>query len=362
MSSRIAPLDLLRGLAALTVALAHFVSTQGSADPLAPAIAKLGVEIFFVLSGFVLGAQLVFCASSGQARNLWIFLVRRWMRTVPPYLLALVLMSYATGQLGTGDFLRYALYVQNLFAPHNLRDYYPVAWSLSVEEWFYLVFPLFLFGLSRLSGVCHRRFLLIASLAFIVGIMALRASQGLPQAWDAEIRRITLFRLDCIACGFVLYLLVCRIEVRSHAAAEPLAAGLAFAVLAGATIWVALLADRSVQVAQYLFCFLAPVFGASAIWLFYLLQRYVENPTIGMVSRHLGQISYSVYLFHLLVFIVVEPHVENLSAELQLAASFACLWAVSSIVYHYFEKPILSARPDYSDPGAYPASHASRFA
>lgn len=67
---------------------------------------------FFVLSGFVLAPQLLMCFE--QPRHVSTFLQRRWMRTIPPYLLALVAMSLIAGQLGSDDFLRFAFYVQNL--------------------------------------------------------------------------------------------------------------------------------------------------------------------------------------------------------------------------------------------------------
>src|SRR5262245_45984668 len=78
------------------------------------------------------------------------FLIRRWMRTIPPYLIALIFVAMLTGQILTSDFVRYVFYVQNLFAQANTNDFFPVAWSLSVEEWFYVAFAPLLFLLARL--------------------------------------------------------------------------------------------------------------------------------------------------------------------------------------------------------------------
>src|SRR5262249_36403481 len=135
----------------------------------------LSVEIFFVLSGFVLAPQIVSCVRSGRANNIKIFLVRRWMRTIPPYLVALLVISYATGQTASVDFVRYICYVQNLLWQHNSNDYFPVAWSLSIEEWFYVTFILMVFVCSRLYRRRDERFCACVALVFIAAITVLRA-------------------------------------------------------------------------------------------------------------------------------------------------------------------------------------------
>src|SRR5262245_32515456 len=158
MRERVASLDLVRGLAACSVAFCHYLTTNSQLWPRAETISILAVEVFFVLSGFVLAPQIIRCSQDGRAINLMIFLVRRWMRTVPPYLLALAAISILTGQLLTGDFIRYCLYLQNFIRQSNIADYYPVAWSLSVEEWFYVTFPLLVFIAAKATPARDFRF------------------------------------------------------------------------------------------------------------------------------------------------------------------------------------------------------------
>ena len=79
------------------------------------------------------------------------------MRTIPPYVVALVVIALLTGNLMTADFVRYLFYVENLFSSANHVDFYPVAWSLAVEEWFYLLFAPALFLVARLLGRRDRR-------------------------------------------------------------------------------------------------------------------------------------------------------------------------------------------------------------
>ncbi len=111
---RVAALDLLRGTAALSVAVPHFIMLNSAAD-WAETVSVLAVEVFFVLSGFVLGPQILRCLRSGQTSDLGVFLARRWMRTIPPYLFALALISAIVGHAELADVARYALYVENLY-------------------------------------------------------------------------------------------------------------------------------------------------------------------------------------------------------------------------------------------------------
>ena len=172
-SARVAGLDLLRGLAALSVALPHFLAYRGVFPDSAETISALAVEVFFVLSGHVLAPQILFCLDAGRPRYLGVFLMRRWMRTIPPYLFALVLISLVSGQLLTADFFRYAFYVQNLVSQHNAEDYFPVAWSLSIEEWFYVTMPIWLLVATSWLARWDTRRVVVFVLAGLLSITAL---------------------------------------------------------------------------------------------------------------------------------------------------------------------------------------------
>ncbi len=192
---RVAALDLLRGVAALSVAIPHFVMLNSASDP-AEIVSVLAVEVFFVLSGFVLGPQILRCLRSGQAGDLGVFLARRWMRTIPPYLFALALMSVIVGHVELADLARYALYVENLFAQDNVTDYFPVAWSLSIEEWFYIAFP----GLLMIAAWRLRNnrdgFAVLVALGFIGTITVLRQLFGNLDDWGPSVRRVVAFRVE----------------------------------------------------------------------------------------------------------------------------------------------------------------------
>src|SRR5262249_46281512 len=143
----------LRGVAAFAVMVPHFFMYYlGDASTIAEIVSITAVEVFFILSGFVLGPQIILCAQRKNWATLRTFLVRRWMRTIPSYLVALLAIAVLFREIGGADFVRYATCVQNLFSQHNPRDYYPGAGGFSVEEWYYVAFPPFLLLYGKLTN------------------------------------------------------------------------------------------------------------------------------------------------------------------------------------------------------------------
>lgn len=348
----VVPLDLLRGLAALSVAVSHYFTVNAEGQGFFATTSILGVEIFFVLSGFVLGPQIMFCVESGRLEHLRTFLVRRWMRTIPPYFVALFIVSYLTGQIGTGDFFRYALYVQNLFRQHNVIDSYPVAWSLSVEEWFYVVFPLAAIVATTLMCRTDKRIVVYTTLAFILVIALLRTTHGVSGNWDADIRRVVIFRVDAIGYGFLLYLLTTSATARNIPALRMLLDNSGFAALPMIALGVAAfiatpITEGSGQAARWLFPFVAPAFGVSGLLFFYSLRTREFGGRISGFFGFLARTSYSIYLFHLIAIMTVKPAIAAYPVALQLAIYLALLFALSALFYRYFEAPILDARPAY---------------
>jgi peptidoglycan/LPS O-acetylase OafA/YrhL len=357
---RLPALDLVRGTAAIAVAVPHFFIFQHVWPDTFEAISILGVEVFFVLSGYVLAPQIAFCIveRSGWI-NPGIFLVRRWMRTVPPYLLALVLISAMTHELFSLDFLRYAFYFQNLFQQHNINDYFSIAWSLSVEEWFYLLFPPFLFVIT---AALRRRSVMSAAIGgviFIMLISTIRTVYGDYAQWGPQVRRVVIFRLDSIAYGFLLNLAVHRGPWLQRLSAPILAAGLAFACAAGFFLTAAIGSTES-RTLEDLFPLLAGLIGVLGILLALRMNPAFERwPILSNVALFLGRISYSVYLFHLIVLIALVARIGFLPWPALLAIYLAATMALAVLVFHAIEAPILAARPKFRRA---PASNAAMLA
>lgn len=165
-SGRIDAIDSMRGVASLMVAGHHFGGALASDLAWAPAMARailhegaLGVQIFFVLSGYVIAL------STERLRPCWSnigrFVVRRGTRLDPPYLVSIALavgllavtnaLEPATARPlpGTGQLLSHVVYLQNILGYGNIVVVY---WSLCFEVQMYLLYILLFFLERRLAA------------------------------------------------------------------------------------------------------------------------------------------------------------------------------------------------------------------
>jgi peptidoglycan/LPS O-acetylase OafA/YrhL len=154
--SRNAWLDSLRAIAILSVFLCHVSSSfrqlhpDGEGDWLAAAgIGGHGVDLFFVLSGWLLGCLLLNEKKTTSKINVKRFWVRRWLRTLPAYyaVLLLTLGQRILQERGQVEDAFYFIFFQN-YAFDSL-PFFGVSWSLCIEEQFYLLIAPLLLILRR---------------------------------------------------------------------------------------------------------------------------------------------------------------------------------------------------------------------
>jgi peptidoglycan/LPS O-acetylase OafA/YrhL len=339
---RLYSLDLLRAIAAFLVAISHFCIFNGKI-PLFENISVAAVEIFFVLSGYVLASQLLLVLS-GTNNTLRIFLIRRWMRTIPAYFLALLLVSVIFKKIGSNDFYRYLFYIQNLFQQYNHVDYYSVAWSLSVEEWFYIVFPIFMLTCVKLIKKRHINAYIFYTCVFITAITILRLSVTLATSfWGESVRRVVVFRIDSIAYGFLLFLMINKFAYKPS-----LVFGLlGLLIFSTAILYLLHIIDKTLP--QVLYPFTAASFGCFAIIFFLSFEdtRMYRNMMVRQVSHIAGQISYAVYLFHMPVMYMVGLTLGTYPFLVRLIVFLVGILTIAAVSNYLFEQPILLLRPKY---------------
>lgn len=208
---RIFGLDLMRAVAITAVVLGHLpVLESFSAGSLFTELLKLsafwGVEIFFVLSGFLIGRILINTAlQNGFGKpQLLNFLKRRWMRTLPNYFLVLlinILLGWVIGFDLSGAW-RYFVFTQNLW--QNQIGFFTESWSLSVEEWAYLLLALSIWGVFvfKRKRLKHR---LLGCLVFLwvlfVASKAYYFFYNPEQDWNLALKSVVIYRIDAIITG-----------------------------------------------------------------------------------------------------------------------------------------------------------------
>lgn len=215
-------LTLLRAIAIVWVMLYHLES-YGLPLPALASHGWMGVDLFFVLSGYLIGGQLLRPCAAGAAPDFQQFFLRRAFRVLPAYLTVLALyaafpgLNEAEGMQPLWQFLTFTV---NLFPDYLHSRAFSHAWSLSVEEQFYVLLPLLVWGLARKPAAWKVSTVVVA---LLLGGMLLRgmlwyghmaAQVGTAEApmaallWYVEsIYNPTYARLDGLLAGVVVALI-----------------------------------------------------------------------------------------------------------------------------------------------------------
>lgn len=197
-------LDVVRVVAILLVVLHHFRHLPGAPESLRWFALRgyVGVDLFFVLSGWLIGGQLWRERATSGHVDVLRFWKRRWWRTLPAYFAVLALLV-VLGRVGPGALPAMLTFTQNYAAPST----WLASWSLCIEEQFYLLLPL-----AVLAGGDFRlrnKALMIVLVALVASpiLRALVWASGPPASYDAFLETFyvrTHLRLDGLALGLCL--------------------------------------------------------------------------------------------------------------------------------------------------------------
>lgn len=212
--NRVYGLDILRAMAILFVVMVH----GGHFMPehrykYIYYIIFDGVAMFFVLSGFLIGGILIKIINT-QGINFKIILnfwKRRWFRTLPNYFLILLVLliigAFFTEGFTLANKYKYFIFTQNLVTEHP--RFFGEAWSLSIEEWFYLLLPIFIYLGTRLLKLSANKSLLATAAGIIVCVTLFRYYRYVTldidskYVWDKMLRRQVFTQLDSLMFGVI---------------------------------------------------------------------------------------------------------------------------------------------------------------
>ena len=355
MPKRLPGLDLLRALAIVWVMCFHSFLVGGLNVHFAwfQRFGWMGVDLFFVLSGFLIGSQVLSPLARGEPFSFRYFYIRRAFRILPAFWVVLALylsFNWFRESPGLESWWKFATFTLNVLIDYNQNQAFSHAWSLCIEEHFYLLFPLLAWLLVR--RLSTRSFAILILICVSTGI-ALRAGVWLHddaiapnRNWFIEdIYFPTWNRLDGLLAGVALAALkTFRRSVWDGLARHSnliLVTGLA---LLSCSFW--LFADRTGLLANSLGW---PVLALGfALLVFAGAQRsgwlgYFALPG----AAWLATISYSLYLIHKSVYHMVVAHfAEALDGHGLLAfASYAGASVIgATILYYLVERPGLRLR------------------
>lgn len=352
---RLSGLDLLRAIAITWVMLFHsyIVGGLGEKFEWLSRFGWAGVDIFFVLSGYLIGSQVLRPLQRGEQMRFRAFYARRAWRILPVF--AVVLALYALFPAireapGLQPWWQFATFTLNLLIDYDNNQAFSHAWSLCVEEHFYLLFPLLAWWLTRrpstakFVGICLG--VIVLGIALRTAVWLHDAALDPPRNWFIEdIYYPTWMRLDGLLIGVMLAAL--RVyrplqwsRLQLHANALTLA-GLVTCVLA---FW--LFRDRTGLLANAIGWPLLS-FGFGMLVFAGADDRSVLGRWRVPGAGWIASISYSLYLSHKLAFHWVQT---TLVMPLQwhglqafMAYAFAVL-LLGAALHYLIERPFLRLR------------------
>jgi peptidoglycan/LPS O-acetylase OafA/YrhL len=341
VSKKIPQLDAVRGVAILLVILHN----QSSAFPslrLERLFANgwMGVDLFFVLSGFLItGILLDTRQSAGYFRT---FYARRCLRIWPLYYALIVFMFVIVPHLGRSEaqtvfdksspWWAYPLFLQNFLVPVPTSAAGPLAvtWSLAIEEQFYLVWP----WIVRYCSPAQVRRLAVVVICLSPALRLYLSFHGV------NLYTNVFCRLDGLMAGALLALAV-RSDawlpsrfVRSAWTAVVVAVPLAFAAEAAGARWIVFSLSA---VASAAFVYLA----------LFSPHRWLQGALTNRVLVYTGTISYGLYLLHKIPFDIAKTFHVDRHPLLALPLLLAACYAMAASSWNLLEKPFLRLKPSY---------------
>jgi peptidoglycan/LPS O-acetylase OafA/YrhL len=366
-SGRLPGLDLVRALAIAWVMLYHAsILWHVPGDAWIVRFGWMGVDLFFVLSGFLIAGQLLRPWARGSAPNYPRFITRRLLRTVPAYLVVLGLyffVPWLRDGVEMQPLWQFLTFTQNLALDPTPRKVFSHAWSLCVEEQFYLVFPLVVAWLALRPSATKVTATLVAVLLFGIGIRGYlwthgvaTTSHGITTLNDSRFMSLIYYptwsRLDGLLAGVVVALIQTfrplwwrRLTARANL--------LSLCGATGIAVSMAFFGDQIAGLTATLFGY--PLVAASAALLVVagsdrhsVMGRYAIPGTQALATG-----AYSFYLTHKMVYHAVQELGRHGSADLrryELALALLAAVLVGSALYWSVERPFLKLRDRLTHP------------
>jgi peptidoglycan/LPS O-acetylase OafA/YrhL len=286
------------------------------------------------------------------------FWIRRWFRTLPTYFLILITLCIIHLLFDDGFTLRsatrYFIFSQNLFTEHPSL-FFPEAWTLAIEEWFYLIFPILIF-FTFLFIESYQKSLLGIALLVIVFITAFRFYRfsnvtitGIKD-WDLIFRKQVITRLDSLMFGVVgAYISYFHKSLWIKFKTQLLFAGIIIFIASKF-----LLPKFTTIDGIYSCVFSFTLYSIGTLFMLpYLSELKTGNGLLYKPITYISLISYSMYLLNLSIvagWIIGSIPWEEITNNIYLKVilNYSIYWllviGLSILIYKYFEIPMTSLR------------------
>lgn len=351
-SHRLAEIDFLRGLAVILVLFAHHYLTSYTAE-----MGWIGVDLFFVLSGFLVSGLLFNEYKKFGSIDAKRFLIRRGFKIYPSFYFSITVTTFLLFFFPHLSFFPDAhllvlnnkgiligLGIECLFLQSYLFGFWGHHWSLAIEEHFYLLLVIFLVVLVRKNVLESTRLFVGISIFIFAAVLCMRLITNLYSS-DIATFTATHLRIDSLFAGvFISYFYHFHLDaLRDFYLRRRVALMLAVVPLLSFTPFINVLNSYFEKTIGFsliatAFCCLLLIFlfeeGIGE-----KISRVIGRPTYRLIATQIGFYSYGIYLFHFYVvrYLVGENYAFNKfkSGEwtyLQVVLSFLIYFVLSIVL------------------------------
>lgn len=356
-------LDVVRAIAITLVVFSHatFLFVRVTDQIIVILLRKMGdvgVDLFFVLSGFLIGGLLLKEIDKNHTKfsHLMTFWKRRWWRTLPNYFLMLVINIgiFLVFSMDLPDSLgSFFVFLQNFSTPQ--AGFFTESWSLSIEEYAYLILPFIMFcGFFIFKNRGHSVFLwatlLVMLLCFLPKLHFYRYADTIVKIhWSSMFRKVVIYRLDAIYMGFLLVYAV-RYWPGFFRRFKYGLLLMGLSIFAGMHLLIySFEIEPDTHLFFYVFMYL-PLISISCALSFPFAIGMNRIPTFSSLVYFLSTRSYAIYLTNFSAILLCIRYLVHIgTASIGMKIGLCILYLVltlclSNVIYVYFEKPILNYR------------------
>lgn len=348
-------LDVIRASAILLVVLSHCTYILPEPNTVfvngIRLLGATGVDIFFVLSGYLIGGILIKKLNSNERsfKQLFHFWKRRWFRTLPNYVIVLLLNIILLKLLDKAivkDIWLFIPFIQNFTTPHP--DFFTEAWSLSIEEYAYLILPLVIYLTLYIFKTMSALKVFIITTVLSISILFLFKIQFYNsvevesyRSWSSQFRKVVIYRLDAIYYGFILVYLMTK--YRFFMRQKNVLGIIGCSIFIISHLFILLLGITPENFELFFSVFYLPLISLSIALVFpWFIGLKTNNYTLRLFT-YISTRSYSIYLVNYSLVLLTLQHFFSESV-FTLITYLIITIIVSELLYQFIEQPFLKLR------------------
>lgn len=362
-TKRIFGLDLLRVVSIALVLTSHtsliYPPSSGWLAKMIDMCGFFGVELFFVMSGFLIGGIIFkqFLREDYSIHTTLTFLYRRIMRILPNYYLIVMVNILIWLALGypIAETWKYFLFFQNFASP--LLPFFPESWSLPIKEFGYVIALFLIYGCWRIFRTASKKNIFLSVIIVMITFFfctklwynANTQNTNMSQ-WDISLRSVVIYRIDTVLLG-VLFGYIASEHAQFWKKQKYKFAIAGLIVLSVLLFCLGYLRLKIADFPLFWNVLCLPMNGLGLVCLLPLFSDWKSAPKIWTQPvEFVSEISYAIYLLHYSIVLFLMEHLIGTSGfvmwqfHLFTLAYLVLTITLSYLMYMYYERPTMKLR------------------